>query len=80
MLVSLRQMVMEMVTKDGQVMFLTLDKYWDNSVSLVFPRKYEKEARDRIADLGSYLHHKYGDQVLIRHFTPAAAARAIQAP
>lgn len=77
---SLRRMIMEMCTKDGNPLFITMDKYWDGSTSFVFPLKYEKEARNRVADLGSYLRFKYGDQVLIRHFTPAAAARAINSP
>ena len=73
-------MVMEMTTSDGNPMFLTIDKFWDDSVSLVFPKKYEQEARNRTADIGSYLHFKHGDEVLIRHFTPSAAARAIESP
>lgn len=77
---SFRSMIMEMRTTDDIPMFITIDKYWDGSTSFVFPLKYEKETRNRVTDLGSYLRFKYGDQVLIRHFTPAAAARAIQAP
>lgn len=77
---SLRKMIMEMRTTYDNPMFIALDKYWDKSVSFVFPKKYEREARNRVADLGSYLRHKYGDQVLIRHFTPAAAARAVESP
>ena len=33
-----------------------------------------------MADLGSFLRFEYSDEVLMRHFTPAAAARAIAAP
>lgn len=36
---SLRKMIMEMKNSAQEPLFLTVDKFWDNSVSLVFPKK-----------------------------------------
>lgn len=77
---SLRTLLMEMKTTDGKPMFIGIDKCWDDSTSIIFPKIYMKEAKNRIADLGSYLHFKHGDQILLLHFTPSAAARAVQSP
>lgn len=79
----LRMMVMKMKTSHGKRMFIGIDEFWDGSTSFIFPKIFEAEARNRIADLGSYLYFhngELGEKVLLRHFTPAAAARAIQSP
>ena len=62
---TFRSMIMEMTTNEKKSLFIGLDMFWDETISFVFPKKYETEARNCIADLGSFLHHKHGDKVLI---------------
>ena len=51
------------------------------AIAFTFPRKYEDEARNRIADMGSYLHfHEKSDHILIKHFTPEAAGQILESP
>lgn len=77
---SAREIIMAMVTENGQQMFTSVDKSWDNGTVLTFPVMYATEARNRIADLGPFLHFHYGDIALVRYFTPEAAQRACESP
>ena len=78
---SLRDLIMGMSHSSGEQLFNTVDWNWNRTaVVFVFPEAYEQEARDRIADLGSYLSHHIGEEVLLRYFTPEAAKRASRAP
>ena len=78
---SLRGYIMDMETSEGQKMFLTLDWNWNKSaVLMVFPTSFSDEARDRIADLASYMRFIAGDRALLKFFTPEAAERAVRAP
>lgn len=73
---SFRQIVLEYKAEDGEALFISIDTSYDGGVSLLFPNAYETQARSAIADFGPFLRHKYGDMVLVKHFTPEAAARA----
>ena len=75
-----REMIMKMTNSTGNPLFTSIDKSWDNGMAITFPTLYETEARNRIADMGSYLHFKYGDVVLYKYFTPDAALRAKDSP
>ena len=77
---SAREIIMEMVTENGQQMFTSVDKSWDNGTVITFPVMYATEARNRIADLASFLHYQFGDIALVRYFTPEAAQRACESP
>ena len=71
---------MQMTTSDGHPMFTSIDMSWDEGIVFTYPRLYEQEARNRIADLASYLHFIHGDLVLCKYFTPEAAQRAVSSP
>ena len=77
---TLRQNIMEMKTKSNKPLFLTVDEGYSGGIVFTFPKKYEDEARNRIADLGSYLHFHHSDLILLKYFTPDAAARALDSP
>ena len=77
---TLRQYLMEMTNRHEKPLFLTVDIGWSGGIVFTFPAQYEDDARDRIADLGSYLHSIAGDIILLKHFTPGAAERALDAP
>ena len=71
---------MKMTTTNGNQMFNSVDLSWDKGIVFTFPKVDEQEARNRLADVGSYLHFHFGDLVLMKYFTPDAAERSIQAP
>ena len=77
---TLRECLMEMTNKQNKPLFLTVDEGWNGGIVFTFPSQFEDDARDRIGDLGPYLHYKAGDMILIKHFNPGAAARALEAP
>ena len=78
---TMRQMIMEMKNRHNKPLFLTVDKAWSGGVIFTFPKQYEDDASNRIADIGSYLHFKEkSDYVLIKNFTPEAAQRALDSP
>ena len=59
---TLRDLIVNM---DGSH-FINIDKNWrGDCYQILYPIKYEKEAKDRIAHLGAYLHHVYGADVLL---------------
>ena len=68
-----------MKNRHKKTLFLTVDVSWNGGIVFTFPAQYEDDARDRIADLGPFLHFKAGDTILIKHFTPEAAVRALDA-
>ena len=46
--------------------FINIDKNWrGDCYQILYPIKYEQEAKDRIAHLGAYLHRIYGADVLL---------------
>lgn len=73
---SLRDFIMEITNSDNDPLFLSVDKSWNGAIVFTFPSKYADEAINRIADLATYLKFKKGLLVLVKHFTPDAAARA----
>ena len=77
---SLRHYLMEMKNRQNKPLFLTVDAGWNGGIVFTFPAQYEDDARDRIADLGPYLHFIAGDMILIKHFNPGAAAQALDTP
>ena len=80
LLESLRMMIMRITTIDGNSIFTSVDTLWDDGVVFTFPRMYEEQAKNRIADLASYFRHHFGNLVLCKYFTPDAAQRAITTP
>ena len=45
--------------------FINIDLNWSrSSFAILYPKKYENMARDKIANLGAYLHKTYGNDVL----------------
>ena len=78
---TLRKMIMEMKNKQGKLLLLSVDEAWSGDIALTFPKQYEDKARNRIADMGSYLHfHEKSDHILIKHFTPDFAGRILESP
>ena len=71
---------MQMTTRTNKQLFLSVDEEYNGDVVFTFPKKYEDDARNRIADLGPYLQFKYGDLILLKHFTPDTAERALESP
>ena len=58
---TLRQLILELLDAH----FINIDLNWSNSgYAIIYPKKYEGIARDRIANLGPYLHKEYGDPIL----------------
>ena len=78
---SLREYILSMKHSSKTQLFCSVDWNWNQSaVILIFPTCFESEARDRIVDLASYMHHIAGDRMLIKCFTPEAAERAVNSP
>ena len=77
---NLRTMIMEMVGKENNPLFTSIDKSWDDGIVITYLKIYEEEARNRIADLGSFLHFQHGDLILFKYFTPEASERALSSP
>lgn len=61
-------------------MFLSVDKGYLGGKTFNFPQKYEKVATNFTADLGSYLHFKDVDLVLVKCFMPEGTQKAIDSP
>ena len=58
---TLRQLILEL----PDAHFINIDLNWSNTgYSILFPKKYEVAAQERIANLGPYLHKAYGDNIL----------------
>ena len=62
---TIKKTLREMIVALPDAHFLNIDLNWrKDAYSILYPRKYEEVARDRIANLGAYLHKAYGDAVL----------------
>ena len=58
---TLRQLILDLTDSH----FINVDLNWTrSSYAILYPRKYEQEAKDKIANLGAYLHKQYGDAIL----------------
>ena len=58
---TLRQLILEL----PDAHFINIDLNWSNSgFAILYPKKYEEIAQERIANLGPYLHKTYGDAIL----------------
>ena len=58
---TLRQLILEL----PDAHFINIDLNWSNSAyAIIYPKKYEEVAQERIANLGPYLHKEYGDDIL----------------
>ena len=58
---TLRQLILEL----PDAHFINIDLNWSNSgFAILYPKKYEGIAQERIANLGPYLHKAYGDAIL----------------
>ena len=82
MRLSLRNIIMNYKTKQGQQLFNHVDfSTWDkSSVKFVYPKAYDEEARSRIADLGSWVCFNHGEDALKKMFTATATLRALESP
>lgn len=75
--VTLRTVLMDMKTTDGNQLFWTVDNAWNGDGTVfTFIERNRDEAISRIADLGPYLYHKFGAHIIRKYMTPAAADRA----
>lgn len=69
---------MDIQTKDDHKLFWTVDVAWNNDgIIVTFPLKHGDEARNRIVDLGPWVHHFKGARAITKYFTPAAVERAL---
>ena len=69
---TLRQLVLGL--KDSH--FINIDLNWSrSSFSILYPKKYEEISKEKIANLGAYLHQQYKDPIL--HSLTAAAQEDI---
>ena len=56
--------------------FINIDQNWSKtSYYIIFPRKYETEATNKIAHIAAYLHREFGDKILSS--LPPAAQQTI---
>ena len=63
---TLRQLILQLTDSH----FINVDLNWSKThYSILFPKKYENLAKDRIAHVGAYLHKQFGKHVL-PSFTP----------
>ena len=59
---SLRQLILELPNAH----FISIDNNWSRThYCALFPKKYEHQAKCRVANLGAYLHKEYGDHILL---------------
>ena len=62
---KLKRTLRELIVSLPDAHFINVDLNWTgDSYAILFPTKYEAEARDKIAHLGPYLHKGYGDDIL----------------
>ena len=58
---TLRQLIIEL----PDAHFINVDLNWSNTAyAIIYPKKHEEAAQERIANLGPYLHKAYGDDIL----------------
>ena len=58
---TLRQLILELPDSH----FINIDLNWTRSAfAILYPTKYEQAAKEKIANLGAYLHKEYGNQIL----------------
>ena len=63
---SLKKTLRELIVGLPDAHFLNIDLNWRrDAYTILFPKKYEDIARDKIANLGAYLHRAYGDAILL---------------
>jgi hypothetical protein len=78
-MVNLRALVFRWKAKGTEEqLFVGIDKKWgkDGGYTFTFPKKFEPEAREKLACLPAYLHREHGDEIF-RWFTPDAKERAL---
>ena len=62
---ALKKTLRELIVGLPDAHFLNIDLNWRRDAFVIlFPKKYEAIARDRVANLGAYLHRHYGDAIL----------------
>ena len=62
---SLKKNLRQLIIGLPDAHFININLNWSNSAyAIIYPRKHEKEAKERIANLGPYLHESYGDNIL----------------
>ena len=58
---TLRQLILELPDSH----FINIDLNWTRSAfAILYPKKYEQAAKEKISNLGAYLHKEYGDPIL----------------
>ena len=58
---TIRALVMEL----PETNFINIDSNWANTNYIIlFPRKYEETAKEKIVHLAAFLHKEYGDKIL----------------
>ena len=62
---GLKKTLRELILDLPDAHFINIDLNWSRSAyAILYPKKYEEKATERIANLGAYLHQTYGDKVL----------------
>ena len=74
---TLKKTLRELILQLTDAHFINIDLNWRrDSYQILYPKKYETAAREKIAHIGTYLHREYGDAVL--ESLSAEAQRVIQ--
>ena len=62
---ALKQTLRQLIIGLPDAHFININLNWSNfAYAIVYPQKHEKETKERIANLGPYLHKAYGDDIL----------------
>ena len=63
---TLKKILRHLILDLPDAHFINIDLNWSNTgYSILYPKKYETAALERIANLGPYLHRVYGDPILV---------------
>ena len=78
---TLREFLMDKKHSTGYQLLNSVDFSYDGKcVMFIYPRAYEEEAQNFIADLPSYALFKFGQRFMEKYFTPEAYERAEESP
>ena len=62
---SLKGSFRQLILSIPESHFINIDLNWSKTAySILFPKKYEKEATEKIAHIAAYLHREFGDKIM----------------
>ena len=62
---SLKKTMRDLIMELPETNFINVDSNWANTNYIVlFPRKYEETAKEKVVHLAAFLHREYGDKIL----------------